>query len=233
MRRISLAKMAAPPAAPPQPCPGRGRGSASASAQRLQHHERTCRGDCRPRQRQQQAVSPFCSPAGFTAGRAGPLLHLLGSQNHSMVWLGRDLEDHLVPKPCHGQGRLPPDQVAPRPSQPGLEHCQGWGIHNLCGQPVPGPHHPHSEELLPYISSKSTLSHFQAITPSPIATGPCKKSPSVINLFYVFVNQTGSVSLAQRVPFCKAVLAFASRCGWKLCNYNVLLSEQDVLAFNA
>ena len=56
---------------------------------------------------------------------------------------------------------------------------------------------------------------------------------SVINLFYVFVNQTGSVSLAQCVRFCRAVLAFAGRCGWKLCNYNVWLSEQDVLAFNA
>ena len=55
----------------------------------------------------------------------------------------------------------------------------------------------------------------------------------VINLFYVFVNQTGSVSLAHCVRFCRAVLAFAGRCGWELCNYNVWLSEQDVLAFNA
>ncbi|EOB01623.1 hypothetical protein Anapl_10518, partial [Anas platyrhynchos] len=28
----------------------------------------------------------------------------------------------------------------------GLEHLQGWGIHNLSGQPVPVPHHPLREE---------------------------------------------------------------------------------------
>jgi len=42
-----------------------------------------------------------------------------------MVWVGKDLKDHLVPSPCHGQGPLPPDQVAQSPVQPGLEHCQG------------------------------------------------------------------------------------------------------------
>jgi len=34
-------------------------------------------------------------------------------QNHRMVWVGRDLTDHLVPTPCHEQGHLPPAQVAP------------------------------------------------------------------------------------------------------------------------
>ena len=29
-----------------------------------------------------------------------------------MVWVGRDLKDHLVPTPCHEQGHLPLDQVA-------------------------------------------------------------------------------------------------------------------------
>lgn len=32
-----------------------------------------------------------------------------------MVWLGKDLKDHLVPTPCHEQGQLPLDQVAPSP----------------------------------------------------------------------------------------------------------------------
>ena len=46
---------------------------------------------------------------------------------HGMVWVGRDLTDHLV-APCgYGQGPLPPDQVAQSPVQPGLEHCQGGG----------------------------------------------------------------------------------------------------------
>jgi len=40
--------------------------------------------------------------------------------------------------PCR-QGHQPPhllDQVAQGPIQPGLEHLQGQGIHNLSGQPV-------------------------------------------------------------------------------------------------
>ena len=48
--------------------------------------------------------------------------------------------------PCPGQGHLPLDQVAQSPIQPGLEHLQGWGIHNFSGQPVP--HHPLSKGLL-------------------------------------------------------------------------------------
>jgi len=31
--------------------------------------------------------------------------------------------------------------AAQGPIQPGLEHLQGRGIHNLSGQPVPAPHH--------------------------------------------------------------------------------------------
>uniref|UniRef100_A0A672UYG3 Tripartite motif containing 65 n=1 Tax=Strigops habroptila TaxID=2489341 RepID=A0A672UYG3_STRHB len=44
------------------------------------------------------------------------------TQNHRMVWVGRDLKAHSVPTPCHGQGHLPLEQVAPSPVQPGLEH---------------------------------------------------------------------------------------------------------------
>lgn len=29
-----------------------------------------------------------------------------------MVWVGRDLKDHLVPTPCHGLCRTPPCRVA-------------------------------------------------------------------------------------------------------------------------
>jgi len=29
-----------------------------------------------------------------------------------MAWVGRDLKDHLVPTPCHGQGHFSLDQVA-------------------------------------------------------------------------------------------------------------------------
>ena len=37
--------------------------------------------------------------------------------------------------------RQPPDQAAQSHIQPGLECLQGWGIHNLLGQPVPVCHH--------------------------------------------------------------------------------------------
>jgi len=36
---------------------------------------------------------------------------------------------------CHEQGHLPLDQVAQSSIQPGLEHCQGGGIHSFSGQP--------------------------------------------------------------------------------------------------
>jgi len=45
---------------------------------------------------------------------------------------------------------------------------------------VPGPHHPHSKEISPYVYSKSTLFQCKAITPCPITTRPCKKSLSSV-----------------------------------------------------
>lgn len=71
--------------------------------------------------------------------------------SHRTVWVGSDLKDHLVPIPCHGQRHPPLDQVAQSPIQPTLERSQGWGVHNFSGQHAPVPHHPHSEEYLPYI----------------------------------------------------------------------------------
>jgi len=56
----------------------------------------------------------------------------------------------------HRQGRQPPhlilDQAAQTTTQPGLEHLQGWGIHNLSGQPVPAPHHSLGKKLPPATS---------------------------------------------------------------------------------
>jgi len=42
--------------------------------------------------------------------------------------------------PCYVQDRHPLDQAAQSHIQPGLECLQGWGIHNLLGQPVPVHH---------------------------------------------------------------------------------------------
>ena len=93
---------------------------------------------------------PLCSPEKSCRDRTEnaektscyPLLpffshRIMESQNCGMVWVGRDLKDHLVPTPCHGQGHLPPDQVAQSPSKPGLEHFQGGDIHSFSGQPGP------------------------------------------------------------------------------------------------
>ena len=53
--------------------------------------------------------------------------------------------------PCYVHGRQPLDEAAQSHIQPGLEGLQGWGIHNLHGQPVPVCHHLLSEKLLPNI----------------------------------------------------------------------------------
>ena len=73
------------------------------------------------------------------------LLHLMVSENHTiiqswnhrMAWVEKDHSDHLISTPCYVQGRQPPDQAAQSHIQPSLECLQGWGTHNLLGQPVP------------------------------------------------------------------------------------------------
>jgi len=64
-----------------------------------------------------------------------------------MVFVGRDLKDHLVLNPCHGQGHLPLDHYAQSLIQPGPEHFQRGGIQNFSGKPVPVPHHPHCKKI--------------------------------------------------------------------------------------
>jgi len=66
-----------------------------------------------------------------------------------MAWVEKDHSDHPVSTPCYVQGRQPPDQAAQSHTQPGPECLQGWGIHNLLGQPVPVWHHPLYEKLPP------------------------------------------------------------------------------------
>ena len=80
------------------------------------------------------------------------LMRTLMSANTWVLLFGFGLEGTLkiiwFQPPCHGQGHLPPHQVAQSPIQPSLEHCQGGGSHSFSG---PGLHHPHSEEFLPCI----------------------------------------------------------------------------------
>ena len=69
---------------------------------------------------------------------------------------------------------LTPGCSQPHPAWPAV--LPGRGTHSLSGQPVPAPHHPHSEEFLPNIWYKSPLFRFKAISPLPVTTCPYKKS---------------------------------------------------------
>jgi len=93
-----------------------------------------------------------------------------------MVWVGRDLRDHLVLTLCYRQGHLPLDQVAQSPFQTGLEFFQEGYIHNLTRQSVSVSHHPHSKEILSHVWSKSTLFKFKTTSPCPVTTSPYVKS---------------------------------------------------------
>lgn len=44
--------------------------------------------------------------------------------NHGMVWVGRVLEDHLFPAPCHEQEHIPLHQLAQNSVHPYAEHSQ-------------------------------------------------------------------------------------------------------------
>lgn len=65
-----------------------------------------------------------------------------------MLRLGMDLKDDLVPPHCHGLGHFPLAQVAQGLIQPGLEHFQIWGIHNLPEKLVLVSHHDQSKKKL-------------------------------------------------------------------------------------
>jgi len=76
---------------------------------------------------------------------------IIETQNHRMAWVEKDHNAHPVSTPCYVQGCQPPAQAAQSHIQPGLECLQGWGIHNLLGQPVPVCHYPVCENLPPDI----------------------------------------------------------------------------------
>ncbi|XP_065515189.1 disintegrin and metalloproteinase domain-containing protein 32-like isoform X3 [Lathamus discolor] len=97
-----------------------------------------------------------------------------------MVWVGKDPKIIQFQPPCHRQGHLTLNHPTQGFIQPGLEHCQGWSTHNLPGQPIPVPQHPHRKEFPPWIQSKLALFQFESITPCPIPTVPSEESiPSI------------------------------------------------------
>ena len=78
----------------------------------------------------------------------------LSGKNHSIIeWPGLKRTSKIIEfqPPCHGQSCQPLDQDAQSYIQPGLECLQGWGMHNLIGQPVPECYHPLCEKLPPNI----------------------------------------------------------------------------------
>ena len=81
---------------------------------------------------------------------------------------------------------------------------------HLSGQPVPVPHHPQSERLLPYIQPKSTFFKFETIFPS-ITTDPAKESVpfplvSILTGNYQVTSQP-SLLLAEQPQLSQPVLA--------------------------
>lgn len=101
-------------------------------------------------------------------------------QQRTIAWFGLERTSKIIKfqTPCHGQVHPPPDQIVQKPTQPGLEHCQGCNFHNFFGQPVPGPPHHHNTEFLPKVYCKSTLFQLKAIIPHPATTCTCKNTPS-------------------------------------------------------
>ena len=92
-----------------------------------------------------------------------------------MAWVGRDLKDHEAPMSLLQAG--PPTFISnsrpgcpgPHPTWPWIrgDVPQGWGIHNLSGQPVPAPHHSLGKELPLNIQPKSSLFQLKTIPPCP------------------------------------------------------------------
>uniref|UniRef100_A0A8C2TSE2 Reverse transcriptase domain-containing protein n=1 Tax=Coturnix japonica TaxID=93934 RepID=A0A8C2TSE2_COTJA len=110
------------------------------------------------------------------------VLHLGQKNPRHLYRLGGITESHRItpqgsrsstPLPGRATKHMPLlDQVAQGPVQPGPEHLQGRGIHNLTGQPVPGPNHSSSKALSPNIQPKSSLLQLKTISPSPAIISP-------------------------------------------------------------
>lgn len=112
----------------------------------------------------------ICPPPGSDSGE-GPSFQAHPYSGCSGITEWRQLEGSwkniFFQCSCHGKGRLPLEQIAQSPTQPGFEHFEGQGIHKFSGLPVPVLH---SEELLPDTCSNSAFCQFKAILSCPIPT---------------------------------------------------------------
>ena len=85
-----------------------------------------------------------------TCAAGAHLHHPLVNYYRMIEWFGLErIPKPTLPQPLLWAGTPPTHQAADSPIEPGLEHCQGWGIHSFSGQPMPGAHHLNCEELLP------------------------------------------------------------------------------------
>ena len=66
-----------------------------------------------------------------------------------MVEVRRDHKDHLVQTPLPRGDTL--EKVAQTLIQPGLEHFQGWSIHNFSEQSILELPHPHTKDFFLFI----------------------------------------------------------------------------------
>jgi len=84
-----------------------------------------------------------------------------------MVWVRRDLKDHLVPTPW--QGHIPPSSGCPGPIH-GLGHLHGWAATALgssAGASLPSGERISSQHLI-----KTHHFQFETVTPCSITTHP-------------------------------------------------------------
>ena len=79
----------------------------------------------------------YCKRSSELPGRINKFIFVLEKNNHRIIEWPRLKRTTMI---IYFQPPL--DQAAQSLIQPGLECLQGWGIHNLLGQPVPVRHHP-------------------------------------------------------------------------------------------
>jgi len=91
-----------------------------------------------------------------------------------MGGVGKDLRGSSRPTFLPKQGHL--QQAAQDCVQAGLEYLQRRRLHNLSRQPVPGLHHPESEEVLPHVQLElPMLQKFVPFAPCPVCWAPLKR----------------------------------------------------------
>jgi len=117
------------------------------------------------------------------------------SSSDRMVWVGRDLIDHLVPTPCHGQGHLPPAQGAPSPVQPWQSHGRS------CCQPYCFPRALPRKKVVPSHSINMHCGPLHTLTQLHVA-------------FSLFLKQYEAMRGLQSVPGC----SFRMWLGWSSCS---------------